>query len=145
MHSVKQKHSNLIEDIALAYQLIEPWEAGRLAALTEGTMAENPCSPGTASHAEWERGCSHGLQWDLGRVEEIELTDVAVSLPVMEIKVLPERAFWASALEIQVRCGLTNEQLAARIGVDVSLLMTSMMSHRLNAGGVAVQSARFVS
>src|SRR5690606_10884753 len=101
-----------------------------------------PCVPGTVAHAEWERGCSHGLQWDLSRVEEIEITDVEIPLPVMEIKVLPERAFWASALDLQVRCGLTDEQLAARIGVDISLLMKSMINHRLKAGG-AVQTARF--
>jgi len=144
MLSINKNQRRLIEVIVLTHQLVEPWEGGRLAALTKGVMAENPYQSGTKHHDEWARGFVFGSQWDVN-VEEVELTDVAETLPVIEATFLPERSFWATAKRLQERCGLTNEQLAARIGVDVTRLMAAMISHRLNGGEAAAQTARFVS
>lgn len=131
MLSKDLKTRGLIEVITLTHQLAEPWELGRLAAQAYGVMSENPFKAETVSHHEWARGFVFGAQMAAGEVEVIVLEDVAETLPVIESEILPERAFWASAKLLQCSRQLSDEQLAARIGVGVSRLQEAMQFHHL--------------
>lgn len=125
------KTRGLIEVITLTHQLAEPWELGRLAALAHGVMSDNPFQAETVPHHEWARGFVFGAQLVAGEVEVIVLEGVAETLPVIESEILPERAFWASAKLLQCSRQLSDEQLAARIGVGVTLLQEAMQFHHL--------------
>ena len=131
MLSISSKKRGLIEVITLTHYLAEPWELGRLAAKVHGVMSENPFQAETVPHFEWDRGFVYGSQSAEGEVEEIVLADVAATLPVIEVEILPERAFWASAKRLQRSGQLSDVQLAARIGVDASRLQEAMLFHHL--------------
>lgn len=125
-----QYTESFVMSLAVAFDLVTPWEAGRIAARQTGWCSQNPFATDTVNHSEWSRGFTRGSQERTEEVEEIELRDiVATQIPTPEIQVLPNSAFWAHANDLQVNHSLSTEELAQRVGVDVAVLKDAMVSH----------------
>lgn len=118
---------DLVWIIALANDLVTPWEAGRQAAkLKEGFS--NPFEANTFNHDEWAKGFAHGVSQDAVAVPPSINASVVVSLPLMEVQHLPERSFWAEANRLSVG-GMPEGALAARLGVSRDQLSAAMVLH----------------
>lgn len=122
---------NLVLFLALANDLITSWEAGRQAAISQGSFSDNPYLPSTYDHEEWSRGFANGLRDKAVSVAATNV-DASVVTPASMIQVqrFPERSFWAEANRLQLRHSLSNEQLAARLGVRLDQLNEAMILHR---------------
>lgn len=108
---------DLVWFIALANDLVTPWEAGRQAANLKEGFTSNPFETNTFNHAEWAKGFAHGVSHDAPAVSQSINASVVVSLPLMEVQHLPDRAFWAEANRLSVG-GMSEFALAARLGVS---------------------------
>ncbi|MBF6042917.1 hypothetical protein K5E40_18920 [Pseudomonas baetica] len=119
---------DLVWFIALANDLVTPWEAGRQAANLKEGFTSNPFETNTFNHAEWAKGFAHGVSHDAPAVSQSINASVVVSLPLMEVQHLPDRAFWAEANRLSVG-GMSEFALAARLGVSRDQLSAGMILH----------------
>lgn len=110
---------SLIREIPELYSLTAealeqtPWETGRLAGMSEGESADNPFDPESVSHAEWSKGFFQGR------------SDSDKKVPVF-----PERAFWATVYEIQMKSSMSVLDTALAFNYSEQELVERMMFYR---------------
>ncbi|RMM39219.1 hypothetical protein QO021_29300 (plasmid) [Pseudomonas amygdali pv. lachrymans] len=119
---------DLVWFIALANDLVTPWEAGRQAAKLKEGFTSNPFETNTINHAEWAKGFAHGVSQESPKVAPSIVDSVVASLPLMYLQHLPNRAFWAEANRLSVT-GISKAALAARLGVSCDQLCAGMVLH----------------
>ena len=90
-----------------------PWETGRLAAKSEGVLADNPFDPDSVSYAEWSKGFFQGS------------SDKNKSVPGF-----PERAFWATVNNIQIKGSMSVQETALAFDVSEEKLVERMKFYR---------------
>lgn len=110
---------SLIREIPEIYsftaELLEqtPWETGRLAAKSDGVLADNPFDPNSVTHAEWSKGFFQGCS------EKQQCVQVA-----------PERAFWAKVNNIQIKDSMSVQETAKAFDVSEQQLVERMKFYR---------------
>ena len=110
---------SLIREIPELYSLTAealeqtPWETGRLAGMSEGESADNPFDPESVSHAEWSKGFFQGR-----------------SDSDKKVTVFPERAFWATVYEIQMKNSMSVLDTALAFNYSEQELVERMMFYR---------------
>lgn len=129
--SILNFRGNLVLFLALANDLITSWEAGRQAATEKGSFSDNPYLPNTRDHDEWARGFAYGSRdtFGFGAATKVD-GPVVTPVPKTQVQHLPERSFWVEANRLQLAHSLSNEQLAARLGVRLEQLNEAMIMHR---------------
>lgn len=113
--------------IALMHDLVTPWEAGRLVATKGGEPIDNPFTRDTREHDEWTRGYAVGRDEVLHDSSVVRSNTLAV-LPAPIVS-SSSTSFWAAANCLQLDQGLTNAELATRLGVPLAQLNQSMVAH----------------
>ncbi|MCU9528541.1 hypothetical protein [Pseudomonas mosselii] len=135
--NTKNLRGDVVLFVALANDLITPWEAGRLAALQQGALSDNPFKSDTRDHDEWARGFDQGVKDGSLAAEAKVDGSVETPYPLMDAKCLPAPSFWAQVNRLQQSSGLQSCMLASRVGMSEEQLKAGMVSHHFwDADGI---------
>lgn len=94
-------------------------EAGWMAALNGAEPSTNPYMYDEPEYRVWNTG------WCLGHALMDE-AGAAEPLPLIEVKTIPERSFWAVLNNLQINLCLSKAEMAAKAGISVELLEDRM-------------------